>query len=86
MISSHERTFNCPCKKQSTITLDGLGCYSVGEAVEKLGGWKPVFQVDGGTIWLCVDCKKKAVELGDELLKIMGTKDFHFGSLVRKQD
>ena len=83
---THERTFICPCQKQSTVTLEGLGGYSVGEAIEKTGGWKPVFQLDGGTVWLCVDCKFKATALADELLKIMGTKDFHFGSLVRKHD
>ncbi len=85
MTTTHKRTFTCPCKKATTLTLQGMGCYSVGEALEKAPGWKYALKVDGHSFWLCPDCSKKAFELAEQMVNIVGTTEFYFKSFVTNE-
>jgi len=85
-MSEHSRTFSCNCGDKVTVTLDGLGCFNVGEAMEKTGGWKYVPLYDGAQCWLCIKCKEKALRLAKELVEVVGNSSFPISWFVERKD
>ncbi|KKM86212.1 hypothetical protein LCGC14_1281290 [marine sediment metagenome] len=73
--------FVCPCNVSIDYDTDFGSAYNIG-GVEKTTGWTWVPVVDGGSLWLCPLCIKKAKELAKQLVEVMGTVDFHFPSFT----
>lgn len=64
-----KKTYTCPCGK--TVEYKGSSC--LGDFM-KATGWDSVICNDGSVIYMCSECFKKAVRLGEKVVKLVGNK------------
>lgn len=78
---STNRTYGCPCGSKIVFTNGS----SLGDFNKKTG-WTPVLTYTGSVIRLCPVCFEKANRVAKELQSIMGTKDFYFQGLFKRDE
>jgi hypothetical protein len=75
--------FKCVgCDKTTEYDSGTVGSYNIGHAMKETGWYYGRCTYLQEEMWLCNDCYKKALDLMDQLLKIVKTPFYEFGRLI----